>query len=313
MDGLILVDKPRGITSHDVVSHVRKILDVKKVGHFGTLDPLATGLLLVAIGKATKLFPFFLQYAKIYEGRIRLGISTDTYDADGKFTSKESKNYPDRKKLLIDMKRFEGEIEQQSPPFSAKKYKGKPLYKLARQRKNYELKTNRVMIDFFKLKKYIPPLLDFRVKCSSGTYVRSLAHNLGKNLDCGAHLTQLERTDIGNFNITESHTLEEIKRLKDQGKIERFFRPMEVLLPEFPRITVKDSAASLITNGNDIFSDSFASCDSPFLVGVGEDGEQKNIFRIHDTRGNLLALGKMNPENNSLHPFLILHSKVLSG
>jgi tRNA pseudouridine55 synthase len=310
MDGLILVDKPKGITSHDVVNRIRKILGQKKVGHFGTLDPLASGLMVVAAGKAAKLFPFFLPYAKSYEGRIRLGISTDTYDAEGKFTSKESKNYPDRKKLLNHMKRFEGEIEQISPPFSAKKYKGKPLYELARQRKKYELKTNLVRVDFFRLKNYDPPFLDFEVKCSSGTYIRSLAHDLGENLGCGAHLIRLKRTNIGDFSIKESFALEEIEKRTEQGEKEDFFLPLEVLLPEFPRVTVKENSVSLIANGSDVFPDSLTEGRSLFMNG--SRGKKKDIYRIHDSRGELLALGTKDPAKNALHPFLVLCSNVRS-
>jgi tRNA pseudouridine55 synthase len=311
MDGLILVDKPEGITSHDVVSGIRKILGRKKVGHFGTLDPLATGLVLVAVGKATKLFPFFLRYAKTYEGRIRLGISTETYDAEGKFTSKESKNLPDKKELLVNMKMFEGEIEQFSPPYSAKKYKGKPLYELARQRKKYELKKSRVTVDFFKLKRYEPPHLDFMVKCSSGTYIRSLAHDLGENLGCGAHLMLLKRTSIGNFNISESHTLGEIKKMTEEGNTEKFFLPIEGLLPELPCIIVKESAVPLIANGCDIFPSSFAEQDPPFWDKAGGE-EPLSAFRIYDMHGRLLALGIKNPEKNCLHPFLVFHSSARS-
>lgn len=311
MDGLILVNKPRGVTSHDIVRDIRKLLNTKKVGHFGTLDPLAAGLMLVAVGKATKLFPFFLRYTKIYEGRIRLGISTDTYDAEGKFTSKESKNYPEKKILLEHMKRYEGEIEQLSPPFSAKKYKGKPLYELARQRKKYRSKRSRVTVIFFKLKKYDPPFLDFSVECSSGTYIRSLANDLGESLGCGAYLTQLKRTKIGTFSITDSLTLEGIKKMTEQGKTEEFFRPIEGLLPEFPRITVRENAVSLIINGNDIFSGSFEERDSSVMAFSGEE-EKEIIFKIHDKQGKLLALGMKNPEKNSLHPFLVLHSQSSS-
>jgi tRNA pseudouridine55 synthase len=313
MDGLILVDKPGGITSHDMVSRVRKLLKEKKVGHFGTLDPLATGLMLVAVGKVTKLFPFFLLYTKIYEGCIRLGISTDTYDSEGKFTSKESKNYPDKKNLLVRMKRFEGEIDQVSPPFSAKKYKGKPLYELTRQRKSCELKINRVTVDYFKLKKYTPPHLDFAVKCSSGTYIRSLANDLGASLDCGAHLTCLRRTHIGYFSLTKSYTLDGIKRLHGQGKTEKFLLPIETLLPEFPAITIKENAVSIITNGNDVSSGSFIKSEPPSSAGLEMGGIEENVFRIQDTRGSLLALGKMNPEKNALHPFLVLQPKVHSA
>ncbi|HDZ27679.1 MAG TPA: tRNA pseudouridine(55) synthase TruB, partial [Candidatus Aminicenantes bacterium] len=240
MDGLILVDKPQNFTSHDIVLKIRNILNIKKVGHYGTLDPLATGLLLLALGKATRFFPFYSTTDKVYEGLIRLGFSTDTYDSAGKPTSSEEKNYPQKDNLLKSMKKFEGEILQLPPPYSAKKYKGKPLYALVREKKEFELRPSKVFIHFFQLIKYNPPLLEFKAKCSSGTYIRSLAHDLGEGLGCRAHLSELTRTDVGNFNIKESRSIGEIKGLADAGKIDKFLIPFESLLPEFPKIILKE-------------------------------------------------------------------------
>ena len=165
MDGLILVDKPQNFTSHDIVLRIRNILNIKKVGHYGTLDPLATGLMLLALGKATRFFPFFSTTDKVYEGLIRLGFSTDTYDSAGKPTSSEEKNYPQKDSLLKAMKKFEGEIQQLPPPYSAKKYKGKPLYALVRGKKEFELRPSKIFIYFFQLIKYNPPLIKFKAKC----------------------------------------------------------------------------------------------------------------------------------------------------
>lgn len=294
MDGLILVDKPKGITSHRVVSRIREILGTKKVGHFGTLDPLATGLLLVAVGKATRLFPFYLQTEKNYEGRIRLGIATDTYDSEGHTVSQESTNYPDKKRLIDLMKTFEGEIEQVPPPYSAKKYKGETLYKRVRQKKEYVLKPNKVIVHSFQLKNYLPPYVGFEVRCSSGTYVRSLAHDLGQKLGCGAHLDELKRTRIGKHSIGEAYSLKNIESLFAAEQTEKFLHPIEALMPEWPKITVSDSTARLVRTGCDFGID-------PISHSLSEAG----IYRIFDSKEKLIAFATEKKGINSLHPFLV--------
>jgi tRNA pseudouridine55 synthase len=296
MDGLILVHKPKGKTSHDVVLQIRSIMGEKKVGHFGTLDPLATGLLLIAVGKATRLFPYFLHLAKTYEGRIRLGIATETYDSEGKPLSQESKKYPDQTFLLEHMSSFQGEIEQLPPPYSAKKYKGEALYRRVRQNKEFILKSNKVYIHDFRLKDYSPPYVAFQVKCSSGTYIRSLAHDLGQNLGCGAHLDQLVRTEIGEYNINQSHTVEQIEKMFSKGQAHECLQPIECLLPELPKIVVNDSAAKLVRSGSE-----FA------LEGIALSKQQKDldILRIFDSHGKLLALARKKPDEDAMHPFLV--------
>jgi len=313
MDGLILVHKPKDITSHDAVSCLRKILGVKKAGHYGTLDPLATGLILVAVGKATRLFRFFLQADKTYEGKIKLGLSTDTFDSYGQPTSEESKDYPDRKTLLENMKAFEGDLDQISPPISAKKYRGKPLYKLARQRKELKLKTNRVTVHFFRLKKYSPPFVDFTSKCSSGTYIRSLAHDLGQNLSCGAHLVQLIRTKIGDFSLKDSYTLDKIEKLARLGEIGKFLLPLGSLLPEFSCVVIKDAAISQVINGSAVYPDSILKVYPSRLAESHTNKGEGNILKIFNTNGELLAFAKKNAEKQSLHPFLVIHSRDSSS
>ncbi len=309
MDGLILVDKPQNFTSHDIVLKIRNILNIKKVGHCGTLDPLATGLMLLALGKATRLFPFFSGTDKIYEGQIRLGFSTDTYDSAGKPTSAVRKKYPSKDILLKAMKKFEGEIEQVPPPYSAKKYKGKPLYALAREKKEFELRPSKVFIHFFELIRYNPPLLEFKVKCSSGTYIRSLAHDLGQNLGCGAHLSELTRTDVGNFNIRESHTVAEIKGLAEEGKTDEFLIPFESLLPEFPKIILNKKGSILAKNGSLVSPENIQEeiLDESSLSDIPPEGEK--IFRMFSLEGKFLALAKKVPEKNCFHPFLVIDSK----
>jgi tRNA pseudouridine55 synthase len=303
MDGLILVHKPKGVTSHDIVIRIRKNLKLKKVGHFGTLDPLASGLLLIAVGKATRLFPFYLHSAKSYEGQIRLGYSTDTYDSEGKPSSVESKNYPDKTGLLENMKYFLGKIDQLPPPYSAKKYKGEALYKRVRAQKEYELKSSKVNVYLFELKKYSPPYFDFHVKCSSGTYIRSIAHDLGQSLGCGAHLNRLKRTEIGSFYVDRSHTVEEIEEMASARQVDEFLHPMEVLLPEIPKIVVSDSDALLVRNGR-IFSHHLErSLEKD--TNMGEE-QKEDILRIFNSQGKLLALAKKDTQKDSIHPFLVL-------
>jgi tRNA pseudouridine55 synthase len=309
MDGLILVDKPQNFTSHDIVLKTRNILNIKKVGHCGTLDPLATGLMLLALGKATRLFPFLSKLDKIYEGLIRLGFATDTYDSAGKPTATEAKNYPLKDNLLKAMKKFEGDIQQLPPPYSAKKYKGKPLYLLARGKKEFELRPSKVFVHFFQLRKYNPPILKFKVKCSSGTYIRSLANDLGQDLGCGAHLSELTRTDVGNFNLNESHSLGEIKGLKKAGKTAEFLIPLESLLPEFPKIILKERGSVLAKNGNLISPEDIQKVilDESSKAGISPRGEK--VFRMFSLEGKLLALAKEVSEKQCFHPFLVIDSK----
>ncbi|NIO48221.1 MAG: tRNA pseudouridine(55) synthase TruB [Candidatus Aminicenantes bacterium] len=309
MDGLILVDKPQNFTSHDIVLKIRNIINIKKVGHCGTLDPLATGLMLLALGKATRLFSFFSNRDKVYKGQIRLGFSTDTYDSAGKPTSSEEKDYPSKDNLLKAMKRFEGEIQQVPPPYSAKKYKGKPLYLLVRRKKEFELRPSKVFVHMFKLIKYNPPLLEFKVKCSSGTYIRSLAHDIGQDLGCGAHLSELTRTDVGYFSIKESHTIGEIKGLTEAAKIDKFLIPLESLLPEFPKIILKERGSVLAKNGNLISPENIQRIilDESSSVDIFPEGEK--VFRMFSLEGKFVALAKEVPEKNCFHPFLVIDSK----
>jgi len=308
MDGLILVDKPQDFTSHRVVIEIRKLLARSKVGHYGTLDPLATGLVVVAVGKATRLFPFFSKVDKEYHGRIRLGFSTDTYDSTGESTSEECLEYPSQARLLEALLEFQGEIEQLPPPFSAKKYKGKPLYALVRQNKEFELRPNKVIVHAFRLTSYEPPILDFEVACSSGTYIRSLAHDLGQLLECGAHLTQLVRTSVGSFKLKDGFSLEKIRESIEQGKIDQFLIPMEILLPEFPKIVLNESGALLARNGNFVFPENVLKVldQDNGLVAPSDEGDV--TFRLFNVEGKLLALGKRAPEKGGIHPFLVIDS-----
>lgn len=306
MDGIILVHKSPGITSHGVVEKIRKILNEKKVGHYGTLDPMVTGLIVIALGKATRLFQFFSKENKVYKGQIRLGYSTNTYDSSGTKTSVEINNFPSRDKILEEMRKFEGEILQVPPVFSAKKFRGKPLYVLARENKEVKLVPSKISIYFFHLKNYNPPIIDFEVKCSSGTYIRSLAHDLGQSLGCGAHISQLLRISSGNFNLKDSFQLEKIEELTMEGKTEEFILPLKILLPEIPKVIVNDACLSLVKNGNMIFPENILKVSSLNLYSTESKREKKNIYKIFSSDGSLLAFAKMIDENNCFHPFIVI-------
>jgi len=229
-EGVLLIDKPAGITSHDVVDRVRRILKMKRIGHAGTLDPNATGLLIILVGKATKLSQYLMGLDKSYEGTIKLGQSTTTQDSDGDV--EEEKEVPDISLEQIEeqVKTFEGDQYQTPPMFSAKKIDGVPLYKLARKGKTVEREPRFVRVSKFKVDRWESPNIEFTVHCSKGTYVRTLAHDLGQKLETGAHLTQLRRTDIDRFKIEDSIDLEELQEM-DSTEIKRWLIPPYQAVP----------------------------------------------------------------------------------
>lgn len=309
MDGILLVHKPLHLTSHDVVDRIRKLLKTKKVGHFGTLDPLATGLLLIAVGKATRLFPFYSKHDKLYRGRIRLGFSTDTYDAEGKPTSSEIKSYPEKKRVEQSMHEFLGKIDQVPPPYSAKKHQGRPLYAYARQNKRIDTPPAKVVIHSFQLLAYDPPHIDVTVHCSSGTYIRSLAHDLGQILGCGAHLAGLQRTAIGPFLLEKSYLLEDLEALIHENNYEPFLIPLESLLPEMSKIILKQSGTNLAQNGNTVFAENIRTVIPPDVLSSHiQTGDQ--IFRLFSPDGKLIAFARKESEKNGLHPFLVIDTAL---
>ena len=252
MNGVLIVDKPSGITSHDVVNRVRRMLKQPSVGHLGTLDPLATGLLPLVAGNLTRLAQFYTSSEKTYEGIIRFGFATDTYDSDG-----EPSGPAQTVNVLLEQirelaARFVGLIDQMPPPFSAKKIKGVPAYKLARKHKEVPLKTVQVEIKEFEILGLEGGRASFRARVASGTYMRSVAHDIGQQIGCGAHLAALRRTALGEFSLSDAHTLEELSAKfqsgQDEQMSEMFVHPRR-LLPRFPCVTASDDVAAQIRSG----------------------------------------------------------------
>lgn len=217
-EGILLIDKPTGFTSHDVVARLRRIFQMKRIGHAGTLDPMATGLLICLLGKATKASQYLISMDKEYEGAITLGVETNSQDADGEVVATKPVPELSADDLTAALKGFLGDQYQIPPMHSAIKVGGVPLYKMARKGQSIEREPRFVRISTFRLQSWEPPVLQVLVRCSKGTYIRTLAHDLGQRLGCGAHLSALRRTASGDFRITGATTLEALAELSPQGR-----------------------------------------------------------------------------------------------
>jgi tRNA pseudouridine55 synthase len=301
-DGLLVIDKPSGPTSHDVVQRVRKALGLRRVGHGGTLDPEATGVLLVAAGQATRFFAFLASEDKVYEGRIRLGFATDTYDASGRPISDESHELPDREAVASAMKAFVGDILQRPPRYSAKKIRGRPVYERARADEDFELAPVPVSVTRFDLKSYVPPLLEFEAACSAGTYIRSLAHDLGLRHGCGAHLAALRRIAVGAYGLDQAVPLKEFEEAAARGESDRFLHPLESLLPWAPAVTVGPESVVHVRHGRPLRLGQPAVPDVP---GPAAAHRGADVVRLLARDGRLLGLAKP-AADGSLHPFLVI-------
>jgi tRNA pseudouridine55 synthase len=280
MNGIFVIDKPADMTSHDVVQAIRKKFDISKVGHLGTLDPMATGVLPVSVGKATRIAQFVSHSPKEYEGEIRLGFATDTYDRQGVPTSAIAER-PPQADLEEAMRALTGVLDQMPPPFSAKKIGGVPAYKLARKNKLPPMTTSRIEVRKFEMVGLDESLLKFRVVCSPGTYVRSLAHDLGQRVGCGAHLASLRRTRSGEFHTDDARPLD---KLSTDDLI-----PIDRLLGSTPRIEVSGVDETKVIHGN-------------YIRGEGD----AELARIFNKRGEFIAVACI--ENGWVRPRLVLTS-----
>ena len=252
MDGLLILDKPSGMTSHDVVGRLRKITGERSIGHLGTLDPMATGVLPLLLGRFTRLAQYFSSAEKCYTGTIRFGFATTTYDFEGEAVGEDCgphlKLYLETLRKLAS--RFHGVMDQMPPAFSAKKINGTPAYKLAREGKPVELKTARIEILDFQLTALDGLEASFSMRISAGGYVRSVAHELGADLGCGAHLTSLRRTQAGVFTLDEAIQLDDLQSLAgDLPGLEALCLHPRSILPEMPAVTADLASLSRLRNG----------------------------------------------------------------
>jgi tRNA pseudouridine55 synthase len=293
VDGVIVVDKPREWTSHDVVNRMRRLAGTRKVGHLGTLDPGATGVLPLVIGRATRLAQFYTRNDKVYEGAIRFGCSTNTYDADGVPAGPELPVTLNRDELETVLDRFRGEFAQTPPPVSAKKIAGRPAYELARKNQPVELKPVDVKVFALEVLEMQGAEAKVRVHCSAGTYLRSIAHEAGQALGCGAYLKTLRRTASGDFKIESARTLEQLAALAAEGRVVEALIPASQLLPEFPAELVDTITVGQIRNGRDFRV-------SPFQARKGA-----RYVKAVTPQGELVAIGEARLPH-LYHPVLVL-------
>ena len=268
MNGIILIDKPQGWTSHDVVGKLRGILNERRIGHSGTLDPLATGLLVVFIGRATRAVEFAEADRKEYVAGLRLGMSTDTQDITGRIISKET-DIPDEPEVRIAIERFRGELEQIPPMYSAVKIGGKKLYELARKGESIERKPRHITIFGLEITGRSDNDYILDVVCSKGTYIRTLCHDIGAALGCGGCMSSLRRTKSGVFSVDNAYTIAEIQEAADRGEEEKLLLPIDTLFAGYTKLSVDADSEKKLKNGCIINT---SSPDGRFRV-YSEDGE----------------------------------------
>lgn len=249
MNGVLVVNKPAGVTSHDVVARVRRIAKERSVGHLGTLDPMATGVLPLLLGRMTRLAQFYDSSEKAYEGEIRFGFATDTYDIMGEPLGPQQPCVASLEQVQALARRYQGKFEQMPPPFSAKKIAGVPAYKLARKKKEVPLKPVEVEIRELEITGLEGDRASFRARVATGTYLRSVAHDLGRDLGVGAHLSRLVRTAVGEFSLAEAKGLEELAAAFRAGEAQAVMIHPRRILPQLPSVTANDESVARIRHG----------------------------------------------------------------
>lgn len=295
LNGVLVVDKPSGITSHDVVAVARRALGERGIGHTGTLDPMATGVLPLAVGKATRLVRFLSASTKDYDAVIRFGRSTDTYDATGTTTA-ESPQRPTRTGLEIGLLALSGDYDQLPPPYSAKKVDGRRAYAMARRDEPVALKPVPVTVSRAVLTAFDDETASVSLTCSAGFYVRSFAHELGRRLGCGACLEALRRTRSGTFTLEAAVPFEQLAngRPGDSALTSRLL-PLEAVLPEYPAVQLTPDGVNYVSHGRDL---------GPAQISGGLSPTAPRV-RLTDPRGSLIALAEPAP-SGLLHPSIVL-------
>ncbi len=297
-DGALVIDKPKGKTSHDVVDAVRHLAGFRQIGHLGTLDPLATGVLVLLLGRATRLAQFYAGRRKRYTADFRFGFATDTYDSDGEAKGPDTAPSLDRTMLEKFAAERVGRFEQMPPAFSAKKVQGRPAYELARKKQAVELRPVEVELFEYKLVEIEGSVARFVIECSSGTYIRSLAHEMGQKLGCGAHLAEITRTAVGEFSLEQAIRLEELAEAARAGKFGDYLIRLENLLPNFPRVNVLPIIERRVRHGTK-FSVSLAQIQPgrmeppPGATAQLDGGEPKPPrLRVFSQQDKLIAIAE---------------------
>ena len=298
-DGALVIDKPKGKTSHDVVDAVRHMAGMRQIGHLGTLDPLATGVLVLLLGRATRLVQFYSGRRKRYSAGFRFGFATNTFDSDGEAEGPEAAPTSlDRSVLERFAAERVGRFEQMPPVFSAKKIHGRPAYELARKKQVVELKPVEVEVFEYKLTGIEDSIARFVIECSSGTYIRALAHEMGQKLGCGAHLAEISRLAVGEFSLEQAITLEELAEGARAGKFADYLIKLENLLPNFPRANVLPIVERRVRHGTK-FNVTVAQVQpgrvepAPGATSELDGGEPKTAkLRVFNQQNKLIAIAE---------------------
>lgn len=290
MDGVIVIRKEKGFTSHDVVAKLRGILHMKKIGHTGTLDPDAEGVLPVALGKATRLVDMITDKEKTYEAVMRLGVVTDTQDMSGTVLSQTTELSVTEEELCIVVSSFVGDYMQVPPMYSALKVNGKKLYELAREGKTVERKPRPVRFYEIEILDISFPLVRFRVTCSKGTYIRTLCHDIGEKLGCGAAMESLLRTKVGRFTLDDAITLAQTEEAVQKGTIESKILGIEEILAEYPRVCCTKEGDRLLANGN------------PLVQALVDAQEKKGWIRMCSSEGSFAGVYQWDEKRNRYFP-----------
>ncbi len=307
-DGVLVIDKPSGLTSHDVVARVRRALGIRRVGHLGTLDPMATGVLPLVIGKATRLASLLSPGRKTYDGLIRLGVVTDTYDMTGTITGDRREQMadgdpapPSAETIARAVEAFGGTFLQQPPPYSAKRIKGVRAYRLARRNRPVAPEAVEVTVHALDLVEVTPTHVRCRVICDPGFYMRALAHDLGAALGCGACLEALRRERNGTFDLAQAIPFEELEQ--PAAAVAERMIPIGDLLPDAPRLVLTPHGATRACHGNDLTAADVVSSDRAWIGTPLPEGQ--GLARLYDGNGSLLAIARSDAAR-ILHPTIVV-------
>ena len=302
ISGVLVVDKPVGLTSHDVVQIVRKGTNIRRAGHTGTLDPRASGVLVILVGPAVRLSEYVSASDKRYQAVIRLGASTDTYDADGRILSTSPVDRITEDEFQDALENFVGEIEQVPPPYSAVKVKGRKAYEMARDGEDVDLAPRRIKVYSLELLEWAPPEAVIDVYCSSGTYVRSLAHDLGEKLGCGAHLIGLRRTKSGRFTLRDAQPLRKLREAFEDGNWYQYLIPAAEALSDWPAVELTHEQVESIRHGHRIPAEEGAE-----EMSAGQF-QGTSMVRGVSEQGELVALMELVTEDNEWQPKKVFFS-----
>jgi len=276
VDGLLLIDKPLGLSSNQALSKIKFLFSPKKVGHTGTLDPMATGLLPICLGEATKFSSYLLNADKTYVGLIRLGYKSSTGDKEGEIIKQEFDKIPSKSEVKRILKNFIGAIDQLPPMFSALKHKGKPLYLYAREGINIPRPKRKILIHEIELLDYQGDELRLKIKCSKGTYIRTLAEDIGDKLNVGAYLLELNRTGIGSLSIDSAVKIEQIEEIKEQERV-KLLLPVDELLSSFQKLILNCNDTTAIKDGKII----------------DQSGKTPGFYRLYEVKNEFIGLGEI--------------------